>query len=136
MVVRWLLCFVMLCMSTTLMAQHRITGSVLDEADAPIIGATVVIKGSVQGTTTDVNGNFTLTVPEAGATLTVTYVGYTPVEVAVTAAEQQVNVKLFPDTISVDEVVVVGYGEQARRSVTSSIANLKGEPSRTSLSRV
>ncbi len=127
MVVRWLLCFVMLCMSTTLMAQHRITGSILDEADAPIIGATVVIKGSVQGTTTDVNGNFTLTVPEAGATLTVTYVGYTPVEVAVTAAEQQVNVKLFPDTISVDEVVVVGYGEQARRSVTSSIANLKGE---------
>src|SRR5690554_5915868 len=106
-----------------LMAQTQVRGIVVDESGEPVIGATILIKGTYQGTVTDIDGNFTLTAP-VGGTLVVSYVGYITEEVAVSS---QVRVVLTSDTEQLDEVVVVGYGTQRKRDVTSSISQIKGE---------
>ena len=106
-----------------LTAQTQVRGTVVDEAGIPIIGATVQIKGTSQGTVTDLDGNFSLTTPE-GAILIVSYVGLITQEVAVAPT---VNVVLMPDTELLDEIVVVGYGTQRKRDVTSSISQIRGD---------
>lgn len=103
-------------------AQTQVRGIVVDESGEPVIGATIQIKGTSQGTVTDVDGNFNLSAP-ASATLVVSYVGYETQEVPVSAS---VNVVLVSGT-ELDEVVVVGYGTQRRSEVTSSIASVKGD---------
>ena len=85
------------------------------------------MQGTQTGTTTDVDGKFALNVPAGGATLSVSFIGYVTQEIPVTAARSEVQVVLASDRIAVDEVVVVGYGEQTRRSITSSVAKLDGE---------
>lgn len=106
-----------------LMAQTQVRGIVVDESGEPVIGATILIKGTYQGTVTDIDGNFTLTAP-VGGTLVVSYVGYITEEVAVSS---QVRVVLTSDTEQLDEVVVVGYGTQRKRDVTSSISQIRGD---------
>ena len=103
-------------------AQTQVRGVVVDELGEPIIGATVLIKGTSQGTVTDFNGSFTLMAPAEG-TLVVSYVGYVKQEVAVS---DNVNVVLVSDTELLDEVIVVGYGTQLKRDVTSSISKVSG----------
>jgi TonB-dependent SusC/RagA subfamily outer membrane receptor len=87
-------------------AQVRVQGTVVDEAGEPIIGATVLVKGTNQGTVTDVDGSFTLTAP-AGGTLVVSYVGYTTKEVPVSP---NVRVVLSEETALLEEVVVTAMG--------------------------
>lgn len=105
----------------------RITGTVTDDKGETVIGATVVVKGSNNGTITDAHGAFMIDIPSGGATLVVSYIGYETQEVPVTAAHSGLRIQLQSDMIAVDEVVVVGYGEQTRRSITSAIAKLDGE---------
>lgn len=105
------------------MAQTEVHGVVVDEAGDPVIGATILIKGTYQGTISDVDGRFTLTAP-AGGTLQISYVGYITEEVPVSA---QVRVTLVHDAELLDEVVVVGYGTQRKKDVTSSISQIKGD---------
>jgi TonB-linked SusC/RagA family outer membrane protein len=105
------------------MAQTDVRGVVVDEAGDPVIGATILIKGTYQGTISDVDGNFRLTAPSGGI-LQISYVGYITEEVPVSA---QVRVTLFADAEVLDEVVVVGYGTQRKKDVTSSISQIKGE---------
>lgn len=105
------------------MAQTEVHGVVVDEAGDPVIGATILIKGTYQGTISDVDGRFTLTAP-AGGTLQISYVGYITEEVPVSA---QVRVTLVHDVELLDEVVVVGYGTQRKKDVTSSISQIKGD---------
>jgi len=85
-------------------AQTQVRGTVVDDTGEPVIGATIQIKGTSQGTVTDFDGNFTLTAP-ANGTLVISYVGYESQEVAVRA---NVRVVLMPDTQMLQEVVVVG----------------------------
>ena len=101
----------------------KVEGNVSD-ASGPLIGATVKEKGgSGNGTVTDIDGNFSLTVTR-GATLEVSYVGYITQEVR---AASHLNIILKEDSHLMNEVVVIGYGSQRRENVTGSVANIGGE---------
>ena len=117
---------VMLLVNCTLaFAQNiSVTGNVVDDLGEPIMGASVVQKGTTNGCTTDIDGNFTLNVPK-GSTLTISFVGYTSQEVVVTS--NKINVKLSEDSQLLNETVVIGYGTMARKDVTSSITTVKAK---------
>jgi len=107
----------------TVFAQIRVTGSVVDENGAPAFGATILIKGTSNGTIADGDGNFTLTAPSS-ALLVVSYVGYVTQEVPVSA---NVRIVLIPDAALLEEVVITGeFGmKRIARSVGSAVQNVK-----------
>ena len=95
-----------LVMSISLYAQNLVKGTVVDETDLPLIGATVLIKGNSGGTITDIDGNYSINAKK-GSTIVVSYIGYKTQEVKYTG-QQKVNIKMIPDNQALDEVVVVG----------------------------
>lgn len=101
-----------------------ITGQVVDEKGEPMPGATVMIKDTSIGTVTDVNGNFTVSAPDGNVVLVVSFTGYKPKEVAV-AGNTRIHVALEPDVLNLSEVVVIGYGQQDRKEVTTAISSFK-----------
>lgn len=101
---------------------RKITGTITDEHGDPIIGANVMEKGTTNGSITDLDGNFTLTI-SSNANLQISYLGYIPQEVAVTSAAHY-SISLQEDTHTLAEVVVVGYGTLAKKQVTSSITSI------------
>ena len=103
--------------------QSRQASGRVADSQGPLIGATVMEKGTNNGTVTDFNGNFTLSV-KSGATLVVSYVGYETQEVR---AGENMHITLQEDGHIVNEVVVIGYGTQRREAVTGSVANIGGE---------
>ena len=103
----------------------KITGHVKDALGDPIIGANVVVKGTTNGTITDIDGNFSLEVPD-NATLLVSYIGYTDRTIQV-GNSSEVMVSLSEDTQKLDEVVVVGYGTQKKVNLTGAISSLDAE---------
>ena len=116
--------FMLCCLLGTSMftyAQQKITGNVSDATGEPIIGASVVVKGTTNGTITDFNGNFTLDAP-AKSVLVVSYVGYKPH--TVTAGNTPLIIVLKEDTELLDEVVVVGYGSVRKRDLTGSVSTV------------
>ncbi len=106
-------------------AQSVVTGSVKDGSGEPIIGATIMEKGTSNGGVTDLDGNFSIKVGDH-ATLVVSYVGYERQEVPVTG-KSTVNIVLTESDRTIDEVVVVGYGAIAKRSVSTAISTVKGD---------
>ncbi|MDY9917536.1 MAG: TonB-dependent receptor [Proteiniphilum sp.] len=104
-------------------AQTQVRGTVVDEAGEPVIGATIQIKGTSQGTVSDIDGNFNLSAP-AGGTLVISYVGYQTQEVPVSA---NVSVQLSADSELLDEVVVVGYGTTTRRAFTGAASSVSND---------
>ena len=118
---RLLLSFSMLLFCSTIMyAQEAISGTVFDATGEPIIGATVMEKGTSNGTVTDFDGNFKLKV-QAGKTLVFTYVGYNPQE---QAAANGMTVTLKEDALSLNEVVVTGYTTQRKADLTGAISTV------------
>jgi len=110
---------------------RKIEGTVKDTKGEPIIGATVMVKGTATGTITDFDGNFSLDATD-GANLEISYVGYQSQQIKAISGKL-LAVTLKEDTEILDEVVVVGYGTQRKRDVTTSIASvrasdLKGQP--------
>lgn len=103
---------------------HLISGHVTDTSGAPVIGASVMIKGTRQGTITDLNGRFSLKA-DKGDVLTISYIGYDDQDVSVTD-NNSLYVTLKEHSKSLDEVVVVGYGTQKKVSVTGSITSVSG----------
>lgn len=101
----------------------QISGNIKDSKGAGIVGASVVIKGSKSGTTTDAQGAFRLTAPEAAKTLTVSAVGFTPQDVDISTSTT-VDVSLVESQSSLNEVVVVGYGTARKRDITGSVASV------------
>lgn len=100
---------------TAVMAQNtKVTGQVLDENGEPVIGASVVVKGTTIGTVTDFDGNFTLDVPSNGKQLEISYVGMKTKQVGVAS---NINAVLESDSQALDEVVVTGYGVQKKASL-------------------
>ncbi|KUG06778.1 SusC/RagA family TonB-linked outer membrane protein [Solirubrum puertoriconensis] len=109
-------------------AQDRsVSGRVTDRATGEgIPGATVLLKGTTTGVSTNSDGTFTLSAPASGGTLVISSVGFVSIERAL-GTENQVNIGLAADNKQLSEVVVTGYGTQERRDVTGSIASVKGE---------
>lgn len=105
-------------------SQKTITGNVTDSKDGnPLAGVSVLVKGASSGTVTNMDGNFTLTIPEKASTLIFSYLGYTSKEVAITGASANVVLEAG-QTKSLDEVVVVGYGTKIKRDITGSVAKV------------
>ncbi|MDR2809412.1 MAG: TonB-dependent receptor [Tannerellaceae bacterium] len=102
-----------------------ISGTVTDATGEPVIGANVIEKGTTNGTITDVDGRFSLTVRD-NAVLTVSYIGYTQREVSV-GNQQMLAIKLSEDTQRLDEIVVVGYGTQKRSDVTTAVSSVSAD---------
>lgn len=116
------------CMTGAVFAQKAvIKGNVVDENGEPIIGANILVKGSTNGTITDINGNYSLEVENAkGAVLQISYIGYNSIEEAV-KGRNAVSFKLEPSVVNLGEVVAIGYGTQTRREITGSVANVSEE---------
>ena len=104
--------------------EGTIRGKVIDNTGEPVIGANVTVKGTTNGTITDIDGNFTLT--NAKGTLVISFIGYKTVEVPI-AGKNTINVKLQEDSELLDEVVITGYGSAPKASLTSAITQVKGE---------
>lgn len=108
-------------------AQGTIRGTVKDDTGEPAIGATVAVKGSAMGASTDIDGTFEIkNVPAKEVTLTVTFVGYITQEKTVTISQGEVTVdfNLESDTKALEEVVVVGYGVQRKRDLVGSVSRV------------
>ena len=102
----------------------RVQGRVLDELGEGLIGAGVIVQGTLQGTVTDVDGNYEISVPQ-GATLEFSCVGYMTQQVLVTGA--RLDVTMQPDTRLIDESVVVAYGQQKKVTITGAVTAVGGE---------
>jgi TonB-linked SusC/RagA family outer membrane protein len=103
-----------------------VTGKVTDAQGIPLPGVNILVKGLTSGTTTDSNGDFSLEVPDADVTLVFSFIGYATQEVALNG-QTTLSITLADDIQSLGEVVVVGYGTQEKREVTSAIAQVSGK---------
>jgi len=120
--------FFLSCMAFALQAQKNLSGSVEDSEGEPLIGATIQVVGqSNVGTTTDFDGHFELRLPEGSNEILVSYVGFHSQNIVIDEAETDVRIVMQPDNLILDEVVVVGYGTQRRREVTSAITKVGTE---------
>ena len=106
--------------------EKTIEGRVVDENGEGLPGVSVLIKGTTQGTVTDINGNYTLTVPDDATTLVFSYVGYVQEE-EVIAGREIINLQLVPDISTLAEVVVIGYGTVRKSDLTGSVASVSSE---------
>jgi TonB-dependent starch-binding outer membrane protein SusC len=104
-----------------------VKGKVNDDKGAPLIGASVKLKGTPQGTSTDANGNFSLEIPDQGGVLVISYVGYSSIEVPVTSASSAVNVSLQQLDTKAEEIIVIAYGSQNKRAVTGSVQTINAK---------
>jgi len=109
-----------------LYAQIKVSGTVVDENDEPLVGVSVIEDGTQTGTSTDIDGNFYLTVKNGNSRLKFSYIGYQPYEVKV-GKKINFDVHLEPKLDELDEVVVVGYGKQVKASVVGSITAIEPE---------
>ena len=105
---------------------RQVKGTVVDAADEPLIGVSVTEDKSKAAVITDIDGNFTITVPDAAVTLRFSYIGYTEEKVNVPATQNTVNVVMKSSTSELDEVVVVGYGVQKKVNLTGAVASVDG----------
>lgn len=103
----------------------KITGKVIDDQGEGVIGANVMEKGTTNGTITNMDGEFSLEVPNK-ATLQISYIGFNTQEIPVNG-QKTFTIRMTEDTQSLDEVVVVGYGTQKKLNVTGAVATLKNE---------
>ena len=120
---RLLLLCLMMVSSAMMMAQDRVTGKVVDASGDPVIGASVVVKGTSNGVVTDLNGNFSIAGVPQNAQLVISYVGCRTQTLAVNG-RQSFNVSLEEDKQQLDEVVVVGYGVQRKSDVTGALTRV------------
>ena len=97
-----------------------ITGRVTSETGDGLPGVTVVVKGTTIGASTDMEGNYSLAVPDGNGTLVISFIGYSPQEVPINN-RSTINISLAPDTQALEEVVIVGYGSQLEREITGSV---------------
>jgi TonB-linked SusC/RagA family outer membrane protein len=122
----FLLIFLFLCSSSAFAQKmNMIKGMVIDEKQNPVIGATVILKGSTSGTLTDVNGGFSLNVPVGKQTLVASFIGMESREVE--TGKDYITIVLKEKSTQLDETIIVGYGQQKKESVVGAISQAKGE---------
>lgn len=106
--------------------QSSVSGSITDQDGQPLPGASIVEKGTTNGTQTDFDGNFSIEVADSNAVLIISYIGYATKEVTV-GNQTQINVQLEASSSLLEEIVVVGYGSQRRKDVTGAISSISGD---------
>ena len=104
--------------------KFKVSGIVKDATGEPVIGASVVEKGTTNGTVTDLDGNFNLTVA-SNSTIVISFIGYSDQEYRISKDNTVLNVNLKEDTEMIDEVVVVGYGSVKKRDLTGAVTSVK-----------
>lgn len=114
----------MLIMQQSWAQTKSISGKVTDEKGGAIAGASVLVKGSKTGTSTDATGSFKLSAPSSATTLVVSYVGYTSQDVDISSSSD-VTVSLKPEASALTDVVVVGYGTVRKKDLTGAVTNVK-----------
>lgn len=120
-----LLLLAVVFLTISVWAQRTVTGKVTDDKGNPVANATVLVKGTKTGTSTNADGSYTLTVPSGAKMLIITSVDMEPSEVAI-GSQNTVNATLKAADKSLQEVVVVGYGTQRKKDLTSSVTNVAG----------
>ena len=113
--------------------QRRISGRVTDTKGEPVIGANVVVTGTTTGALTDVDGKYSLDVPQGLKSLTISFIGMVPQEVAI-GASSQIDVTMSESAIGLEEVVVIGYGTTKKATVTGSVSSVVGDKLQVSTS--
>ena len=117
---------VMLAPKGAMQQGRTITGVITDDTGEPLPGANIVVKGSSTGVMTDMNGAYSLVVPNDNVTLVFSYMGYVSKEIVV-GSQTTISVTLNENVTLIDEVVVVGYGQQKRVSLTGSVSQVSGD---------
>ncbi|WP_297336457.1 TonB-dependent receptor [Algoriphagus sp.] len=114
-------------LTSSAIAQTReVSGTVLSgEDNLPLPGVSVLVKGTSSGTVTDIDGKYTVSVSSDDAVLVFSFIGFTTVEIPV-GNQSDIEITLNPDTQSLEEVIIVGYGEQKKETITGSVASVKG----------
>lgn len=116
----------LLFISAFTFAQRMVSGKVLDDKGAALVGASVGIKNTELGTMTDENGMYSLEVPNNEAILVFSYIGFNTKELRV-GDQSELNLMMESDQKLLDEVVVVGYGTQDRKAITGSVVKIDGD---------
>lgn len=105
----------------------KVTGTVKDQFNEPIIGANIIVKGTTIGTTTDINGNYSLdNIPQNGTTLVFSFVGMLSQEILI-GKQTIIHVSLKDNAVALDDIVAIGYGSQKKESLTSAITSVNTE---------
>ena len=123
----FLICLVAVAFPAVLSAQQQtrtVTGTVMEESNTPLPGASIVVKGTTIGTNSGTDGSFTLQVPEGSNILEVTFIGMEPQEVTITPGVQ-IRITMMTSQSMLNEVVVIGYGTISRSEVTSAISSVQ-----------
>jgi TonB-linked SusC/RagA family outer membrane protein len=108
----------------TIQVDRTVTGRVVDEKNEGLPGVSIVVKGTQRGTVTAADGSYKLDVPDAGATLVYSFVGYNAQEIAV-GSQATLNVTLKADDKTLDEIVVIGYGTARKSDLTGAVSGIK-----------
>ena len=105
----------------------KVSGTITDATtNEPLIGVNISIEGTTKGVISDINGNYSIEVTDENAILVFSYIGYTPVKIAV-GGKITINITLSPDVKNLEEVIVVGYGQQRKSDLTGSISSVKSK---------
>lgn len=122
----WPVPFLLLCVCAFAQEQ-TVSGRITDANDnSPLPGASIVLKGTTVGTTTDANGSYSIVVDDPNTILVFSFIGYTSQEFPV-SGRTRIDVSLTPDVQALEEVVVIGYGTQKRKDVTGAVAHIDAE---------
>ncbi len=124
-----ILCLYNLCSTYPVFAQQAsrtVTGKVLDENKQPMPGVAILIVGTTSGGTTDFDGNFTLSVPAGNNELQFSFIGYETVKIPI-PANNNIRLQMKPQTMTLDDVVVIGYGTSRKGDLTGAVANVSSK---------
>ena len=106
--------------------QLKVTGTISDENGAPLPGVNVIVEGTIVGAISDINGKYSINLPDNNAVLIFTFIGYTTQRVPA-GGRTIVDVSMAPDVTNLDEVVVIGYGTARKATITGSVSTVAGE---------
>lgn len=120
-----LICIAGACLPPGAFAQTTVKGKVVDKESGPLIGVSILVKNTTTGTVTDVDGSFSLSVPDPNATLVFSYTGFVSQEIAL-GGRTTLDLTMVTDNLLLNEVVVVGYGVQKKETVTGAVSSVKG----------
>jgi TonB-linked SusC/RagA family outer membrane protein len=118
---KWVMVSLIFLLAATAKAQKTVSGTITNAASQPIIGASVIVKGTDIGTTTDVQGRYSISVPNDQSILIISFVGFGSKEVAV-AGKNNISVSLNENEATMNEIVVTGYSSQAKKDITGSVS--------------